>query len=1463
MEKQRNWQFLLILTVIVLTVYNILPTVFYYLKPLKEPVGPNQAETIAASAVNRLNSLEEETIDWIRSYCDLIHAKPLSISIEEKNPQIAVVSFAKSDEARRLRAYLPRAGSLIPFGPSQLSLFPQEESAKEVIVQRKIPVRLEQKDFIYVPKNDKRVLDDRMEQIALTLAGPTETSAYLNVLQQRAASFPVLEMLASQINEISETFEKESILAARFAARFTQGPINDRNAAIQNLIHAFDEARSAIRQEKSRLSEKEGQEQTLLVLETKESNFLTAAEYLKKHVVQFASGKAPWTAPQIRQSLDISKGLDLTNIHPLFSELSIDLSKDRIVLKFHPDVLAFRASEKNKERFEQLIMDELARINRQSFEDLIPEAEEISIPLHKASNVSGYLCLDQTKLAERVAKQLQETIKSQWLPSHPDLAALQIVDFSTYQTLPAEQKALCLVVTSPLISENSDLAGMKSNSIYIVAKGIEKIAKNYEQYPDSQLALNFSSDFRRLTEILYRDGFIGYPGSAIPSGTLVGASDFLFEKPNYTAPLLAATREDFIIRGTQKLAIVELGNIEQRIATENKIESRIHDDLLKWKDEYRTAQVSLDPHVRYDVPKPTKGIFWNNIVLSAKKYFRGDDRKILRWGLDLSGGKSVLIELRDSNRQPVKEDADLKQGINELYNRVNKMGVSEVSIRQVGHHIALDFPGSQAMSASELIKASTMYFHVVNEKFSPSNPTLADSVNRFLQEIWNEATVTGKKDPQSINAIAHNRLHPEKGEIRSSAAQMLWENGLRIAECNDPEASSSVDTAVSKIALFRGNDFTEWHNQSHPLLIVFRNWAIEGSHLENIHAGYDPAKGNYLSFNVAASFDAGGRKIQPRNDLYAWTSHFSKESVLGSPLESFSKGRGWRMAVLLNDSIISAPTLDSGLRDSAMISGSFSQREVNKLAADLKAGSLTFTPQILSEKNVSPELGQADRTKGITATVAALLLVIGSMLAYYRFAGLVASIAVIFNLLILWATLQNLGATLTLAGLAAVVLTVGMAVDANVLVFERIKEEFAESGSIRSALSEGYKKAYSAIFDSNVTTIIAALILLNFDAGPIKSFAVNLIIGIASSMFTALFMTRFYFNGWIQNPKNTALKMANWVQSTHFDFLKRAKVAFAVAIAIIAIGCSFIFTQRNSIFGMDFTGGYALNLELQDTGESHYAPAVEKALVASGAAIHDFQIRELNPSNNLRILFGTTLEQPNKPFNGLPIETDSDAIMKNPRIKWTVDALAKEGLSLAPQSLSKLDSNWTAMSGQMSDSMRDNALIGLALSFVCIFIYLAFRFEYKFAAAALICLFHDVLITLGFVGLLHAFGLEIQIDLNTIAALMTIVGYSLNDTIIIFDRIREEIRDGGTKGLPQIVNHALNATLSRTTITSGTTLLVLIALVLFGGPSIFGFSLVMTIGVFFGTLSSWFIASPLMIFFHKREEAKEKIVHVQ
>ncbi len=313
----------------------------------------------------------------------------------------------------------------------------------------------------------------------------------------------------------------------------------------------------------------------------------------------------------------------------------------------------------------------------------------------------------------------------------------------------------------------------------------------------------------------------------------------------------------------------------------------------------------------------------------------------MKWGLDLSGGKTVRIGLRDHNNQPVTNPDDLNQAVNELYTRINKMGVSERTIRIENNNVILEFPGSQAWSAADLIKASAMYFHIVNEKFSVANTELKDAVNQFLQDVWNEAVVTNRKDIESINEIAWQQLGgeaigDEEVRPRSDAATILYDNGLRIANPKQDAKSSRFNETLSSIAALRGDDFTEWYGQSNPLVVVFHNYALEGSSLTNVQVGYDPKEGNVLSFSVKGSYDQADRTGSPRQDLFAWTSQFAEEKNRRTPREQYTRGRGWRMAVVLNDTVISMPALRAALDTGGTISGRFTQREINQLAADLK-----------------------------------------------------------------------------------------------------------------------------------------------------------------------------------------------------------------------------------------------------------------------------------------------------------------------------------------------------------------------------------------------------------------------------------------------------------------------------------------------------------------------------------------------
>lgn len=1511
MEKRKRWQFVLILAVVFLTIYNILPTLFYYSKPLKKPVDEKAAARVAQQIVERVNSLENFTLSWLRAESKNLGLKPLKISLDKDDPRLARVVFKNPQDAQTFAKTLYKAGSLISFVPAQLS--PDRASFAEgnttVVVLRKVGVHLNPESlntyFRFVPKTTKdggvsseyrTLINDRAATLALGFGGMSEPARILAEVSSGGGQDEEVLRLARSLVEYENTFGDKNPITARYFASFTSAASNVNHsdlvqkfaARLERISQTFNAQITKMTEEQKKLQAEgryfdSNQQQRLEALASQKNVLDSAIAIVRRHNSAFEKGGAPLTREEILKALsanpipqDKVQIIALGNRNPFVSRIEIDWNKDQLLIALHPDVNAIREGETKtevsaiqQEKLNQLLFNTIASASRKADEKITPSLSSFIVTLNNITNSSSLLTLDIGAIAEAQAKTLEYMLKTGWQPKEGEFSNhdYPIHSYAAFEKLPRQEQKLGLVIYAPA-REATTLEGFRNNSIYVIAKGLNTLRQKYQDLPDSPQKHAFENELHSLQDLMRENGFIAYSGV---SANLPAAykDDMIFELNDYASYLIAATREDFSIKGSKHYAVLEFTDIEQRLLTLNKIETRMHEDLVKWRDAYRQAQVSVDPRARYDVPPPTKNVLLDNLRLSFVKYFRGDERKIIKWGLDLSGGKTVRVGLRDQNNQAITNEDDLKQAVNELYSRVNRLGLSEVGIRTEGSTIVLDFPGSQGLSASDLIQASSMQFHIVNEKFSSLNPTLAEATNTFLEEVWNEAVITNRTDPENLNQIAWQHLggnneYPEEFNPLTSHARLLFENGLRFAGPKAPPSSSAFDDSLSAISAYRGSDFADWHGQTNPLLIVFRNYALEGSNLENIQTGYDPSEGNVLSFGVKSSFtNRSGERINPREDFHAWTSQFSEEKIGSTPKEAYSQGRGWRMAVILNGSVVNAPLLNSPLRESGRISGHFSQREVNQLAADLKAGSLSFTPHILSEENVSPDLGHEQRFQGIFAAALGLFLVFLVMILYYRFSGLVACLAVIFNLLIIWGVLQNLGAALTLPSIAGIILAVGMSVDANVLVFERIREEFALSGRLPSSLAAGYRKAFSAIVDSNLTTLIAALILLNFDSGPIKGFALTLIIGIISSMFTSLFVTRFFFSGWVQNPKHKELKMARLFGKTRFDFLSKARLAVVTSLILIVGGGLMLVKERKTLFGMDFTGGYAITLDLKERADTNYRLLMAQALENGGAHPSDFQVKELNKPNRLRLQLGISMEQGGKPFHDIdakaPIENPLFAYQDNPRIVWIVDTLEKGGLQLNPVSLPQLNLHWTEMSGQLSETMRNQALIGLALALLCILIYITFRFEFKYAISATLALAHDLLITLGLLALLHLFFEGIQIDLQVIAALMTIVGYSLNDTIIIFDRIREDIRLHRKLSFPEIINHALNATLSRTVMTSGTTLVVLLALVLLGGSSIFNFALIMTLGIAIGTLSSLFIAAPLLLYFQKREERKETV----
>ena len=1349
MAKRRNWRIPLIFLVLSFAFYQIFPTILYYSKPLKQPVASEQTKQIEEQIQARLTQLKTDSVSWMRSFCKLLSIDP--ISIDSSLPGKYSVRFAKTDDATRFRQFFPAAAAQFPFQGEQLSLGPTSDELKEVFIHRavcEVP-----KDFsslfetveIGSPRYET-LLNERKEQLILaTKRAPLP----LNLLRSQplATRISSLMELSHSVQELEAIYQEAPQIAEKLAY-----PI--RSADRTELLQLIGSAREELIRQIDQIPA-----ESRPPLQEKERALSAAEQALKKGVL--------WTSSS-----------SLSSSSPLVQDIRIDREKQEFVLSVDPVI------QSGSKRLQSLLMEEIAHISHATGEELIPSDNGYRIPFHSKKSVSSLLLFQLDPIKASLSNQVLEQITKSWKPNHPDLQQALIVQEETFESLSAEQKALCLVISKT-----------PHHAIAVHVKGIDSLLHSYEKNSESEMAKLFFDDLTRLAQLLSAEGYR-------PVRTF---SNLTFERRAPSLPLLLATREDWKQIGKGSYAALELGTVEERIAEENRIDTAIHEELLQWEDDYRAAQVSLETGRRLTIPQPIRNPLLSNLSLSFKKLIRGDEKRVLKWGLDLSGGKSIQLELRDRNNQVVDHKDAIKQGINELFERVNRLGVSDVSIRQLGNHIVLDFPGSDLFSAADLVKASSMSFHIANEKFGPMNPEFAEATDRFLRGVWNEAISTRRTDPESIAAIAKQHLY----ESPLEDATRLLQEGLSLKD-------------ESKVVVWR-----EDPGYGHPLMIVFQEPALEGANLSQIHPGYDSSKGNYLSFEVS------GHAAQER--LKNWTSQYSKEEISGTSLDFSGRGRGWRMAVILNGHVISAPTLESTLSTSGSISGSFSQREIQKFAIDLKAGSLTYTPKILSETSISPELGTAEREQGIRASLIALLLVIGAMILYYRFAGVIASIAVLCNLVILWAVLQNMNASLSLAGIAGIILTIGMAVDANVLVFERIKEELQKTGKIASAIHAGYDKAFSAILDSNLTTILAALVLLQFDSGPIRAFAVTMIIGIASSMFTALFMTRTYFTYWVTRSENKQLSMASWLQGSNFSFLKWARIAAISAALITFVGFGSIFWSKSSILSLDFTGGYALRLELDSSSDR--AKTVENALLAAGATPHDFQVREIQHSSAVELFLGTSLEEPGKPFSNL---TENRS-----RIEWVRDAIQKTGSSIS-QTMDELQNTWSTMSGQMSESMRNQALIGLSGALIAIFIYLIIRFETRYASAALLCLIHDLVVTIAVLGILKLCGIPIQIDLTVVAALMTIVGYSLNDTIIVFDRIRENLKHSSKQPFTAIVQTSLNETLSRTAMTSGTTLLVVLALLLFGGSSIFSFSLVMTIGIIVGTLSSWFIAAPLL-----------------
>lgn len=541
---------------------------------------------------------------------------------------------------------------------------------------------------------------------------------------------------------------------------------------------------------------------------------------------------------------------------------------------------------------------------------------------------------------------------------------------------------------------------------------------------------------------------------------------------------------------------------------------------------------------------------------------------------------------------------------------------------------------------------------------------------------------------------------------------------------------------------------------------------------------------------------------------------------------------GKSIAIVLDGAVYSFPTVNDEIKGGrSSITGNFTLAEATDLANVLKSGKMPAPIHILSKEIVGPSLGQKAINEGLSSFVIAFIFVLLYMIFYYNKAGIIADIALLTNLFLIFGVLASIGAVLTLPGIAGMILTIGMSIDANVLIYERVREELRAGKTIKTALSDGYKNAYSAIIDSNVTTLLIGVILLKFGVGPVQGFATTLIIGILCSLFTSIFITRIIFT--YQLDKERKLSFGNkytnnLFQNTKFDFLSKRKIFYIISGTLVLISLISLLT-RGLNPGIDFAGGRNYVVAFKETISPEKIADNLEPLYGERPIVKIF-----GSSNQVKI---TTKYK----INDKNADTEADSLLYV-GCKSLIDESVTQDQFYSDYRLSS-----QKVGPAVADDIKSKAVIAIVLALIVMFLYILVRFrKWQYSLGASIALAHDVIITMGIFSLFYSImPFNMEIDQAFIAAILTVVGYSINDTVVIFDRIREYLGLYKKRSTSVILNSAVNHTLSRTINTSLSTLVVLIAIFVFGGEVIRGFTFALLFGIIIGTYSSIFIATPI------------------
>lgn len=925
------------------------------------------------------------------------------------------------------------------------------------------------------------------------------------------------------------------------------------------------------------------------------------------------------------------------------------------------------------------------------------------------------------------------------------------------------------------------------------AKELREDLKWNRLTPKEQLA-EISSVIERIREAHETDALDATFWGRIKDGNLDSMPDA--DKEEFVTLCGQLTGKDLTLKSKSE-------DIEKSIAAIRNVQEKLDKSFWDWVQDPAWEELSKSERQRYreivealtDWRIPRKPSVLRNVANWFRRWRQGDENQVINLGLDLKGGSYFVLEVEKPRGVSL---ADATEGaINVLEERVNRTGVREPIIQQQGtNRIIVQLPGLTDINRQKRLieRQAVMRWMLVDEprlqlpQFSEDR--LLRLYDRTVEELRKEMGLSPTEQPplSTLDESLRDFIPPD--------------TVLRIYEHETRNPAGGRVMRRTPLLLQSSEEEPE---------------VIAGGEVASAMATRSPDTGEpVISFSLTGK---GGSTFARVTTQYNATSRAGKEYG------------GWRLAILLDDKVISAPHIKTEiLGGSGQIEGDFTPEEARDLAIQLQAGALPAKLNIVAQNTVGPTLGADSIRKGVSAAILGLILVAVFMAVYYFYAGLIANFALTLNIVIILGVLAALRATLTLPGIAGIILTIGMAVDANVLIYERIREELAAAKKMAAAIDSGYQKAFRTILDANVTTLISAVVLYYLGSGPVRGFAVTLMIGIAASMFTAIVVTRVVFDLLLRSKRFTKLPMLSFVRKPSFDFIAQNRKAIALSLAVILLGTVTFGAKWSKNFGIDFSGGQSATLVFEKKITPQDLGNIRKALSTS-RDIEDFNLRRFSP-------------QDKDPDTGIAVDA-----------KVTGD---EEGASLAERVKKILPDNPVEDESQdivyptVAKRLWKQATIALLVAMLGMIIYISWRFEFRFAVGAIIALVHDVLVTVAFMTGFFILT-QRQLNLPIVAVLLTIIGYSVNDTIVIFDRVREDMKIMKGVNLKTILNTSINQTLSRTVLTSLTTLLVVFCLFILGGQAINDFAFAMLVGIIVGTYSTIYIASPIVLMMEKKK----------